>query len=83
MALKIALPLTALANGIIWTEYSQAALAGGLGVLLLARVCRGWAWPRVSWLGIGLAVAGAGAWLGREKLDVLGYLAPSAGGAAR
>jgi asparagine N-glycosylation enzyme membrane subunit Stt3 len=81
--LAIALPLTALANGIIWTEYSQAALAGGLGVLLLARVCRGWAWPRVSWLGIGLAVAGAGAWLGREKLDVLGYLAPSAGGAAR
>jgi dolichyl-diphosphooligosaccharide--protein glycosyltransferase len=81
--LAIALPLTALANGIIWTEYSQAALAGGLGLLLLAGVCRGWAWPRVSWLGIGLAVAGAGAWLGRERLDVLGFLAPSAGGPAR
>jgi hypothetical protein len=64
--LTIALWLT---NGIIRTESSQAALAGGLGVLLLAGRCRAWAWPPVSWLG-------------REKLDVLGYLAPSAGGGA-
>jgi asparagine N-glycosylation enzyme membrane subunit Stt3 len=79
----IALPLTALAYGVIWTEYSLAALAGGLGVLLLAGLCRTWAWPRASWLGICLTVAVVGAWLGREKLGVLGYLAPSAGGPAR
>ncbi len=77
-----ALPMTALTYGTIWTEYSLAALGGGLAAAGLARYCRRLAWPRAVWLGILLCIAAAGLALFPQALQILSFFNPSRSGAS-